>query len=98
MDGSALNPGKTGFLICNITVCLLTVNLSYRKMGDLQWEKEEKEEFIHVLIKFYAVLEECMPVEENLRKRFRNQMISINLLKLPSSQGIVGEKSFVASR
>ena len=24
--------------------------------------------------------------------------ISINLLKLPSSQGIVGEKSFVASR
>ena len=54
--------------------------------------------FIHVLIKFYAVLEECMPVEENLRKRFRNQMISINLLKLPSSQGIVGEKSFVASR
>lgn len=24
--------------------------------------------FIHVLIKFYAVLEECMPVEENLRK------------------------------
>ena len=37
-------------------------------MGDLQWEKEEKEEFIHVLIKFYAVLEECMPVEENLRK------------------------------
>ena len=61
-------------------------------------KKEEKEEFIHVLIKFYAVLEECMPVEENLRKRFRNQMISINLLKLPSSQGIVGEKSFVASR
>ena len=37
-------------------------------MEDLQWEKEEKEEFIHVLIKFYAVLEECMPVEENLRK------------------------------
>ena len=67
-------------------------------MGDLQWEKEEKEELIHVLIKFYAVLEECMPVEENSRKRFRNQMISINLLKLPSSQGIVGEKSFVASR
>lgn len=67
-------------------------------MGDLQWEKEEKKEFIHVLIKFYAVLEECMPVEENLRKRFRNRMISINLLKLPSSQGIVGEKSFVASR
>ena len=33
-------------------------------MGDLQWEKEEKEEFIHVLIKFYVVLEECMPVEE----------------------------------
>ncbi|WP_306785719.1 hypothetical protein [Agathobacter rectalis] len=33
-------------------------------MEDLQWEKEEKEEFIHVLIKFYAVLEECMPVEE----------------------------------
>ena len=30
----------------------------------MQWEKEEKEEFIHVLIKFYAVLEECMPVEE----------------------------------
>ena len=26
--------------------------------------------FIHVLIKFYAVLEECMPVEENLRKIF----------------------------
>ena len=24
--------------------------------------------FIHVLIKFYAVLEECMSVEENLRK------------------------------
>lgn len=24
--------------------------------------------FIHVLIKFYAVLEECMPVEENLQK------------------------------
>ena len=24
--------------------------------------------FIHVLIRFYAVLEECMPVEENLRK------------------------------
>ena len=37
-------------------------------MGRLQREKEEKEEFIHVLIKFYAVLEECMPVEENLRK------------------------------
>ena len=34
----------------------------------MQREKEEKEEFIHVLIKFYAVLEECMPVEENLRK------------------------------
>ena len=67
-------------------------------MWDLQWEKEEKEEFIHVLIKFYAVLEECMPVDENLRKRFCNRMISINLLKLPSSQGIVGEKSFVASR
>jgi len=35
MDGSALNPGKTGFLICNITVCLLIVNLSlsYRKKG-----------------------------------------------------------------
>ena len=33
-------------------------------MRDLQWEKEEKEEFIHVLIKFYVVLEECMPVEE----------------------------------
>jgi hypothetical protein len=51
MDGSALNPGKTGFLICNITVCLLIVNisLSYRKMWDLQWEKEEKEEFIHPL-------------------------------------------------
>ena len=32
------------------------------------------------------------------RKRFCNRMISINLLKLPSSQGIVGEKSFVASR
>ena len=27
----------------------------------MQWEKEEKEEFIHVLIKFYAVLEECIP-------------------------------------
>lgn len=67
----------------------------------MQWEKEEKEEkeeFIHVLIKFYAVLEECMPVDENLRKRFCNRMISINLLKLPSAQGIVGEKSFVASR
>ena len=37
-------------------------------MGGLQREKEEKEEFIHVLIKFYAVLEECMSVEENLRK------------------------------
>jgi hypothetical protein len=48
MDGSALNPGKTGFLICNITVCLLIVNLSlsYRKMGGLQ---REKEEFIHPL-------------------------------------------------
>ena len=84
-------------------------------MGDLQWEKEE---FIHVLIKFYAVLEECMPVEKNLRKilmmleekshfgeglwngpsRTLFPDISINLLKLPSSQGIVGEKSFVASR
>jgi len=27
-------------------------------------KKKKKEEFIHVLIKFYAVLEECMPVEE----------------------------------
>ena len=64
----------------------------------MQWEKEEKEEFIHVLIKFYADFEECMQVDENLRKRFCNRMISINLLKLPSAQGIVGEKSFVASR
>jgi hypothetical protein len=55
MDGSALNPGKTGFLICNITVCLLTVNLSlsYRKMGGLQREKEEKEKFIHPLAIFH---------------------------------------------
>lgn len=30
--------------------------------------------------------------------RFFITDISINLLKLPSSQGIVGEKSFVASR
>ena len=45
----------------------------------MQWEKEEKEEFIHVLIKFYAVLEECMLVEENLRK--------ILLQKLPITVG-----------
>ena len=56
----------------------------------MQREKEEKEEFIHPDMS-------GIKTSQN-RKRFRNRMIPINLLKLPSSQGIVGEKSFVASR
>ena len=42
--------------------------------------------FIHVLIKFYAVLEECMSVEENLRKilmmleKLAQQSLQVKLL------------------
>lgn len=39
------------------------VQLQVRKLQDYITDH-----FIHVLIRFYAVLEECMPVEENLRK------------------------------